>query len=74
MKKEYITAMETGKEIVIISAEKELNSAIFWKKSGTYFCFTREFGVMRRTDLDDEKVSCHLAEMLKESAQIIIRG
>ena len=74
MKKEYITAMDNGKEIVIISAEKNFNSAIFWKKDGTYYCFTRAFGVMKRSDLNDEMVGSHLSGMEKESAQITIRG
>lgn len=74
MEKIYIKALNEGRELVIITAEKMFNSAIFWKADGEYRCFTREFGTMNRPDLDDKTMAGHLRDMVKENAQIFIRG
>lgn len=74
MEKIYIKALNEGRELVIIAAEKMFNSAIFWKADGEYRCFTREFGTMTRPDLDDKTMAAHLRDMVKENAQVFIRG
>ena len=74
MEKIYIKALNEGRELVIIAAEKMFNSAIFWKADGEYRCFTREFGTMNRPDLDDKTMAGHLRDMVKENAQVFIRG
>ena len=74
MEKIYIKALNEGRELVIITAEKMFNSAIFWKTGGTYYSFTREFRTNARPDLDDKTMVGHLRDMVKENAQIFIRG
>lgn len=74
MEKIYIKALNEGRELVIIAAEKMFNSAIFWKAAGEYRCFTREFGTMNRPDLNDKTMTEHLRDMMNENAQIFIRG
>ena len=74
MERIYIKALNEGRELVIIAAEKMFNSAIFWKTGGEYRCFTREFGTMARPDLDDKTMAGHLRDMVKENAQVFIRG
>lgn len=74
MEKCYVKALNKGKEIVIVASEKCFNSAVFWKQNGVYYCFTREFGIMERTDLDDKQMARHICEMINENAQIFMRG
>lgn len=74
MERIYIKALNEGREIVIIAAEKMFNSAIFWKTGSTYYSFTRELGTNARPDLDDKTMAGHLRDMVKENAQIFIRG
>lgn len=65
-----------GAEVVIISDNKNSNSAVFWynREEKAFYAFSRSFGVMKRTDYSISRFIGHINDMYAENAQIIIRG
>lgn len=74
MKKDFIKALKNGSEIVVISADKNTNSAVFYMKRGKLYTWSREIGTIERTDRTLEEINTHLNFMLTENAQVIVRG
>ena len=74
MKKDFIKALKNGSEIVVISADKNTNSAVFYMKHGKLYTWSREIGTIERTDRTLEEINTHLNFMLTENAQVIVRG
>lgn len=73
--KNLIKHLKNGSEIVIISDDPDTNSAIFWTdRAGVIYSFTREFGVMERSDLTFDRLEKHLKNMDAENAHIFFRG
>lgn len=74
---EYKNALNHGSEIVIVSSDKDTNSAIFWQgENGNIFSFSLYYGIMERKpeELSIEKLIEHLQNMEKENAFIFVRG
>lgn len=75
MTEKWIQALKSGSEIVIISAELGDDSAIFWMdRNDTIHSFNRSFGVMKRPDMDVDRLKEHLQTMHEEGASIFVRG
>ena len=73
---EYMEALNQGKEVIIIAPFEEYNSAIFWKKRGRLYSFTRELGILERRpeELSEADLLQHFEDMENEEAMIFIRG
>lgn len=69
----YFEALAQGKEIVVVSADPNQNSAVFWYRDGKIWTFSKEFGIFPRT-IKEFKINKHLHDMEKEGAKIFIRG
>lgn len=70
-----LNALKQGKEIVIVSADPDANSAIFWLNSDDIICsFNTVFGIIVRPDLTLDRLQEHLENMRTEHAYIYVRG
>lgn len=74
MKNKYIEALNKGSEIIIISANEDENSTIFYKHLNKYHAFTRLLGEFCHESMTDDKFIEHIERMKAENAQIFIRG
>lgn len=75
MKTDYIQALKAGHEIVIVSADENSDSAIFFMNgSGKLFSFNRSIGCIERTDRTLAEIQEHFENMEHENAHIFIRG
>ena len=74
MKSKYLEALNNGREVVIISADENDDSAIFWKSNGKIYSFSVNMGTLERTDQTAERLQKHFERMEAENAQIFIRG
>lgn len=75
MNNPYIEALNSHKEIVIVSQDDREYSAIFWKdKAGIICSFNYSFGVLKRPEYTNERLLEHIENMQKENALIFIRG
>lgn len=73
-KNKYIKAIEAGSELVIISKDHNDDSAIFWQAAGKIYSFCRSFGTMERTDINHERLTNHILNMIDEESEVYIRG
>lgn len=72
---EYIEALNSGKEIVIVAENENYLSAIFWKTvAGKIRSFNTEFGIIECNYMDDSAFIEHINLMIDENAIIFIRG
>ena len=70
-----ISALEAGKETVVISGRETYDSAIIWLSADlqTRFAFSREIGECV-LPYDKERLSAHFAEILEGGGHVIVRG
>ena len=75
---QYVKALQSGAEVVIISSDNKCCSAVFWMNNdGNIVTFSRHLGIFERTDFDGFTLSDfekHIQNMEEENALIFIRG
>lgn len=75
---QYVKALQSGAEVVVISSDREYNSAIFWiNDDGNIVTFSRHLGILERDVFDGFTLSDfekHIQNMKEENALIYIRG
>lgn len=71
----YTRALYAGREIVIISANENEDSAIFFMSAaGKIYSFSRHLEYIERADLTPARIDKHFNKMLAEGATLFIRG
>lgn len=75
---QYIKALQSGEEVIIIANNPKYSSAIFWMNNdGNIVTFSRHLGIIERNVFDDFTLSDfekHIQIMEEENALIYIRG
>lgn len=71
--KEVLQAIKAGKEVVVVAAEMNFDSAIFWKRENMLYSFSVHLGIVRRS-FSEEDFKNHIDMMLSEDAHIFTRG
>lgn len=72
---EYEKVLKAGREIVVVSADKNDDSAIFFcDRSGSLFSFSRNMGLLKRTDRSISEIAEHIEKMNDNYNHVFIRG
>lgn len=73
---EFEKALKAGREIVVVSAGKNDDSAIFFcDRSGVLFSYSRNIGEIKRTDKSITEIAEHIKNMNDNlDAHVFIRG
>lgn len=68
-------AFSAGSEVVVVSADKDYDSAIWWVSDGVVCAFCRAFGVVEREELTPGMAAHTLASFAAlENMSLFIRG
>ena len=71
---DYKKELESGRALTIIPSDLDYEIAVFWKTGDNIFSWNRVLGLMKRDDLDLDKLVQHLENMKDLNDQIYARG